>query len=76
MGTEPLFDCRCGRIKIGFEVTEHRNWNPDCPEHGATSDWYRSPEQTAKRDAQRERLTELQRLSPARKPLDNATTAR
>jgi hypothetical protein len=25
--------CRCGRIKIGSEVTEHRNWNPDCPVH-------------------------------------------
>lgn len=55
--------CRCGRIKIGNEVTDHRNWNPECPEHGVSSDWYRSDEQVAKRAAQRERAIELQRLA-------------
>ena len=23
--------CLCARIKVGGEVTEARNWNPDCP---------------------------------------------
>jgi len=53
--------CTCGRLKVGMTVTEHRNWNPDCPEHGVKSQWYRSPEQKAKRDAQDERLRDLQR---------------
>ena len=53
--------CVCGHIKIGSEVTELRNWNPDCPEHGVSSTWYRSPEQMEKRRAQDERLRDLQR---------------
>jgi hypothetical protein len=53
-------ECTCGRIKVGSEVTEHRNWNPDCPTHGVQSDWYRSPEQQAKRHAQDTRLRDLQ----------------
>jgi hypothetical protein len=61
MANEPPSDCRCGRIKIGSEVTEHRNWNPDCTEHGVTSNWYRSPEQVAKRQGQDDRLRDLQR---------------
>lgn len=52
--------CTCGRICIGSEVTEHRNWNPDCSEHGTTSEWWRSPEQVAKRKADNERLRDLQ----------------
>lgn len=52
--------CSCARIKLGLEVTEHRNWNPDCSEHGVTSDWYRSSEQVAKREAQNARLRDLQ----------------
>lgn len=54
-------NCRCGRLKVGFTVTESRNWNPDCPQHGTKSTWYRSPEQVAKRQAQDERLRDLQR---------------
>jgi len=54
-------DCRCGRIKIGMEVTESRNWNPDCPMHGLESEWYRSDEQSAKRQEQNDRLRDLQR---------------
>lgn len=34
--------CTCGRIKLGSEVTEARNWNPDCPEHGTESAWWHS----------------------------------
>ena len=41
--------CTCGRIKVGNEVTELRNWNPDCAEHGTDSAWWNSPEQVAKR---------------------------
>jgi hypothetical protein len=53
-------DCTCGRIAIGLEVTEHRNWNPDCPKHGTGSEWWNSEEQRAKRAARAERLAELQ----------------
>lgn len=52
--------CSCSRIKIGMTVTEQRNWNPDCHEHGTMSKWYHSDEQVAKRQAQRERLLDLQ----------------
>jgi len=51
-------DCRCGHLKVG-KVTESRNWNPDCPEHGVGTDWYTSPEQVAKREADRARLLDL-----------------
>lgn len=53
--------CRCARIMVGMSVTEQRNWNPDCAEHGTSSDWYRSSEQVAARAAQRDRLVDLQR---------------
>lgn len=57
---EPIRPCTCGRIKIGMEVTEHRNWNPDCVEHGLDSAWWKSPEQVAKRHIDNERLHNLQ----------------
>lgn len=37
------------------------NWNPDCAEHGEQSEWFNSPDQIAKREAQSERLRDLQR---------------
>lgn len=37
------------------------NWNPDCPDHGQASEWWRSPEQVERRRAQSERLRDLQR---------------
>lgn len=52
--------CTCGHIHIGHEVTELRNLNPDCQEHGYDSEWYNSPEQVAKRQAQNDRLRSLQ----------------
>ena len=52
--------CRCGRIKVGSEVTEHRNWNPDCPEHGTESKWWNSPDQVRLRDERNTRLRLLQ----------------
>lgn len=54
-------NCTCARVKIGTVVTESRNWNPDCLEHGTRSGWYLSPEQAAKRQEQDERLADLQR---------------
>ena len=54
-----LEGCTCGRLAIGMEVSVHRNWNPDCPEHGVHSKWYASPEQVAKREADNETLREL-----------------
>ena len=46
-----VHDCKCGRIRIGMEVTELRNWNPDCPVHP----W------TDAMQAQNDRAVELQR---------------
>lgn len=53
-------NCTCGRIKVGMTVTENRNWNPECAEHGVASDWWKSPEQVEKRRVENERLRELQ----------------
>ena len=53
--------CTCGVIKVGGRPTDSRNWNPDCPEHGTESVWWRSPEQVARRGAQSERLRDLNR---------------
>ena len=52
-------NCTCSRIRIGMEVTEHRNWNPECVEHGVDSIWWHSPEQVAKREAQNARAARL-----------------
>lgn len=53
--------CTCAHLYLGSIKTGHRNWNPDCPEHGLESGWWKSPEQTAKREAQNARLQDLQR---------------
>lgn len=53
--------CTCGRIKIGGETTEARNWSPDCEEHGLDSEWWSSPEQKARREEQTTRLRDLQK---------------
>lgn len=52
--------CSCGRIMLGSRPTESRNWNPDCSEHELDTDWWKSPEQVAKRRQQSERLRDLQ----------------
>lgn len=52
--------CCCGRIAIGMTVTDQRNWNPDCVEHGVESAWWKSPEQVAKREKRIERTRGLQ----------------
>jgi hypothetical protein len=53
-------ECSCARIKVGSEITEHRNWNPNCVEHGLDSAWWSSDEQVAKRQEQNDRLKVLQ----------------
>ena len=53
--------CTCSRLKVGGKLTESRNWNPDCTEHGTDSEWYRSPDVVARRDEQRQRTIDLQR---------------
>lgn len=53
-------ECTCRRIKVGSEVTEHRNWNHLCSEHGLESEWWKSAEQRAKREEQNQRLRDLQ----------------
>jgi len=52
--------CTCGRIKVGWEVTQLRNCNPDCEEHGVGTAWYTEPERVAKRQRDNERLIDLQ----------------
>jgi hypothetical protein len=59
--------CQCSRLAVGRELTEHRNWNPDCPEHGVGSDWYESDEQVAARRRQNELLRDLYARRKARK---------
>ncbi len=60
--------CTCGRIAIGMTITENRNWNPDCSEHGTDSAWWSSSEQIAKREAQNQRSRDLQtRAAEARR---------
>lgn len=54
-------DCKCGEVRVGGQRTGSYNLNLDCPLHGVESDWYRSPEQVARREAQNERLREWQR---------------
>ena len=52
--------CTCPFLMLGSERTEARNWDPDCPEHGVASAWYRSPEQVALRSARSRRLRDIQ----------------
>lgn len=33
-----VHDCTCPRIKVGMQVTEHRNLSPHCLVHGAEHD--------------------------------------
>jgi hypothetical protein len=50
----------CPRIKVGSELTDSRNWNPECEEHGVDSEWWNSPEQQVMRDQLVERIRMLQ----------------
>jgi hypothetical protein len=45
---------------VGTTVTESRNWNPDCPDHGVESEWYQSDEQSLRRAEQNRNLRALQ----------------
>jgi hypothetical protein len=60
-----MTDCGCGRIAVGMTVTEVREWNPECAEHGTASAWWNSPEQRAARAARRQRTADLQRRARA-----------
>ena len=51
--------CTCSHIKIGTTVSDSKNLNPECPEHGYNSVWYNSPEQVKKRGERSQRLREL-----------------
>lgn len=51
------------------------NWNPDCEEHGLRSEWYSSPAQVAKREADSERLRDLQRRAREARNLHHARQA-
>lgn len=49
-------DCWCHRLPIG----DNYDWNSECPEHGLTSEWYNSAEESAARHARRIASLELQ----------------
>ena len=51
--------CTCGRIAVGMTITETRNWNPDCPDHGKASTWWNSEEQVRLREQRRQNLIAL-----------------
>jgi hypothetical protein len=51
--------CTCSRIKIGTTVSDNKNLNLECPEHGYNSSCYNSPEQVKKREERSQRLREL-----------------
>jgi hypothetical protein len=51
--------CTCSYLKIGTTVSDNKNLNPECPEHGHNSVWYNSPEQVKKRGERSQRLREL-----------------
>ena len=61
--------CTCGRICVGNEVTEARNLNLDCPDHGTASEWYNSPEQKTSRAAFDDQLRRLQAKARAARTL-------
>jgi hypothetical protein len=52
-------NCTCSYLRVGHMITESRNWNPDCEEHGVDSEWYLSPEQVAERKEQNQKLRYL-----------------
>lgn len=54
-------NCFCGSIAVGLQITESRNWNPACPEHGIYSEWWNSDEQVHQRFVRRQESLELQR---------------
>lgn len=59
--------CTCARLKVGHTLTESRNWNPDCIEHGEDSAWWHSPEQVAQREADNDSLRKLYALARRRR---------
>ncbi len=52
--------CTCGHIAIGMILTDAKNWNPDCLDHGIHSTWWSDPEQVAARAQQNRRTMDLQ----------------
>lgn len=52
--------CTCLYLKLNGERVGAQNWHPECPEHGLKSEWFKSPEQVAKREAFDARLREVQ----------------
>lgn len=52
--------CTCPEVFAGSHPTGTRNWNPECAEHGAESEWWNSEEQQKKREVEIVRSRELQ----------------
>ncbi len=56
----PTARCTCGEVHIGGQPTGFFNWNPNCGQHGTSSEWWNLPEQVAKRESDGHRLRVLQ----------------
>ncbi|MGW6913738.1 hypothetical protein ACWGB8_07950 [Kitasatospora sp. NPDC054939] len=65
--------CTCGRLAVGMEVTEHREWHRDCPQHGVYSTWWNSPEQVEARAVRRRESIDLQARARAIRLATRAT---
>ena len=52
---------------LGSEATGSRNWDPDCPEHGTESAWWRSDVQVAHRRYDGARLRVIQAVARLRR---------
>lgn len=48
--------CSCSRLRVGMDVTSHRNLDPNCQVHGVGTDYWNGPAR-----AQRGRAVEWQR---------------
>jgi hypothetical protein len=56
--------CTCSVVHLNSAQESYaRSWDPDCPQHGTHSPWYRSPEQVDRRRRQRDSLVRAQRLA-------------
>lgn len=60
-------ECECARVYVGTQLSDNRNWNPDCPQHGIQSAWWKSPEQVMLRRQKADQLADLQAKARAAK---------
>ena len=59
-------NCTCGRIAVGMQVTENRNWHDDCPAHGVGTEWYKAEGKAYFTEQSRKAVEAQQRARKAR----------